>query len=374
MAKHNKSVAVVEYDNVFTYDHLFQAFIHCRKGKRFRSTVIDFETDLVKKLKKIARALEHRKYTFGELYEFTIYEPKKRDIVANQFADKLIQWIDCEYILMPAIAPKLIFDNYASQPGKGTDLSRHRLEKAYKKFWNTYHTNEGYILRCDIKSYFGSIHRETLYKMVKELPIDDDCKEMIRKQIYAHREDEEVGVCIGFQSMQWLAVYYLNGLDHYIKEELHIKWYGRYMDDFYLIHHDKAYLQECYAKITEYIEDKLKLKLNKKSGITKLGINMNWLGFQYRLNERGRVICHVTKASIRRYVKRTEKYMKLYQNDDVSLEQISQSLNSWAAHIDNATNSTKMKKYLLNRILLLCDKYEIPPSEVIPATLLKRRV
>ena len=70
------------------------------------------------------------------------------------------------------------------------------------------------------------------------------------------------------------------------------------MDDFYLVHEDKEYLQYCYKKIKEYIETKLHLRLNPKSGITRLDVNMNWLGFNFRLTENGRVTQKVTKKSI----------------------------------------------------------------------------
>mgnify|MGYP004650525099 CR=1 FL=1 len=365
MSSHKKSVAVVEYDKVFTYDHLFQAFKHCQCGKRFRQTVIDFNVNLERKLTKMHRRLKHHRYKSGDLYEFTIYEPKKRDIVANQFADKLIQWIDCEYILMPTISPMLIFDNYASQPRKGTDLARDRLVKFYHKYWNRHHTNDGYVLRCDIKSYFASIDREVLMGLVKKLPIDKECYRMLKMQVYAHHPENTVGVCIGFQSMQWLAVFYLNGLDHYIKEELRIDFYGRYMDDFYLVHEDKEYLQYCYKKIKEYIETKLHLRLNPKSGITRLDVNMNWLGFNFRLTENGRVTQKVTKKSIARYIKRIDKYIRLYLDDEILLEQIGQSIASWKAHIDHATNNGKMKRYLIDKVAAICDKYDVDPELIL---------
>ena len=372
MATHRKSVAVVEYDKVFTYDHLFQAFYHCRSGKRKRKTVIDYEINLAKKITKLSKILKKRKYKPGKLYEFTIYEPKKRDIVANQFPDKLIQWVNCTYILEPLIAPKLIFDNYASQHGKGTDLARNRLEKFLKKYWNTYHTNEGYELRCDIKSYFGTIDRDTLFEMIKQLPMDEGCLEINRILIYSHKPEKKAGVCIGFHSMQWMAVYYMNGLDHFIKEKLHIIWYGRYNDDFYLIHPDKEYLQYCYEEIHKYVEDKLKLELNPKSGISKLGTNTNWLGFNYRLTKEGRIIVRVSKKSISRYVSKLKKYFKIYQYDAIELHQISQSLNSYAEHMSKSTNGKRLIQYLADQVYQLCDKYQIDPDVIIPSSMIRK--
>ena len=346
MKKHVEKMEYAEYDKVFTYDHLLNSFYQCRKGKRYRKTVIDFETKLPRNIRKLFVRLKNREYRIGNLYSFTIREPKKRDIVANQFVDKIVQRTICDYMLQPLIAHKLIYDNYASQPGKGTDLARNRLEHFLRKYFLTFHTNDGYVLRCDVKSYFASIDRETLYSMVDKLPMDQDCKNIIRMQIYAYEPEEDAGVCIGFQTMQWMAVYYLDSLDRFIKENLKIKFYGRYMDDFYLIHPDKDYLVYCYAEIEKFLRDKLKLKLNPKSGIFHISNNMNWLGFYYRLTKEGRVIVKLTKQSVKRFVRRIKKYRKMYENDKISLYSIYCSVVSWRAHAAKCTKSGKIIKYI----------------------------
>ena len=154
MSKTIEKMEYAEYDNVFTYDHFLRSFYQCRKGKRFRKTVIDYESNLPRNIEKLYQILKKRQYRIGNLYQFTIREPKKRDIVANQFADKIIQRALCDYMLQPLIAHKLIYDNYASQPGKGTDIAKDLLQHFMRKYFLKYHTNDGYVLRCDIKSYF----------------------------------------------------------------------------------------------------------------------------------------------------------------------------------------------------------------------------
>ena len=90
----------------------------------------------------------------------------------------------------------------------------------------------------------------------------------------------EVGIPIGNQSSQLFALLYLNGLDHYIKEKLGIKFYGRYMDDFYLIHEDKEYLKYCLREITAYVGN-LGLELNEKTQIYPLRNGIDFFGVPY---------------------------------------------------------------------------------------------
>ena len=90
------------------------------------------------------------------------------------------------------------------------------------------------------------------------------------------------GLSIGAMSSQFLAIFYLNDLDHYIKEKLRCKYYIRYMDDILILSYDKEYLKYCYGVIKEELS-KLKLSVNKKSNIYKLSNGFNFLGYRYRV-------------------------------------------------------------------------------------------
>lgn len=107
---------------------------------------------------------------------------------------------------------------------------------------------------------------------------------------------ENPGIPIGNQTSQWFAVMYLSGLDHFIKEKLGIRYYGRYMDDFYLIHEDKAYLRYCRAEIERYVGE-LGLKLNNKTNIFPLRNGIDFLGFHTYLTDSGKVIRKVRRGS-----------------------------------------------------------------------------
>ena len=79
---------------------------------------------------------------------------------------------------------------------------------------------------------------------------------------------EGPGIPIGNHTSQWFAILYLSDMDHMIKERLGIKYYGRYMDDFYLIHEDRAYLQFCLEEIRRFLVP-MGLELNQKTAYSR---------------------------------------------------------------------------------------------------------
>ena len=125
------------------------------------------------------------------------------------------------------------------------------------------HYADGWVLKCDITKYFYSIQHEPLKRMVRQFIHDRDVLWLVDMIIDS---TENPGIPIGNQTSQWFAVMYLSGLDHFIKEKLGIRYYGRYMDDFYLIHEDKEYLQYCLREIQAYVA-RLGLTLNHKTNI-----------------------------------------------------------------------------------------------------------
>lgn len=143
--------------------------------------------------------------------------------------------------------------------------------------------------------------------------------------------DEDPGIPIGNQLSQWLALLYLNELDHLIKERLRIKYYGRYMDDFYLIHEDKEYLKYCLSVIKEYLLG-IGLQLNQKTQIFHLKNGIDFLGYHTYLTETGQVVRKLRRGSKSKIRKKIRKYQKLLQEDKITLKEVEQSFKSWKAH------------------------------------------
>lgn len=145
----------------------------------------------------------------------------------------------------------------------------------YQKYRNICKNKYGqyYILKCDVQKFFASIDHDILKNKLQRKIKDKDALEIVYKIIDSYK----IGLGIGNMTSQVLAVFYLNDLDHYIKEELKIKYYVRYQDDFILLHESKEYLKECLEKIKKFLE-KEKLTLNKKTRIYNSNGNIIFLG------------------------------------------------------------------------------------------------
>ena len=165
----------------------------------------------------------------------------------------------------------MIPENVASRKNKGSKEGLILAQQFHRKCKIKY--GSYYILKCDISKFFSSIDQEILKQKLKRKIKDKDALDIIFKII----DSEENGLGIGNMTSQVLAIFYLNDLDHYIKEVLKIKYYVRYQDDFLLFHPSKDYLKECLEKIKTFLA-KEKLLLNKKSRIYKNTNHFIFLG------------------------------------------------------------------------------------------------
>ncbi len=142
------------------------------------------------------------------------------------------------------------------------------MPKICKVKYKTY-----YILKCDISKFFASINHDILKEKLKRRIKDKDALKIIFDII----DIEENGLSIGAMTSQILAIFYLNDMDHFIKETLKIKYFLRYQDDFLLFHPSKQYLKYCLNELEKFLK-KEKLILNKKTRIYKSTNKFIFLG------------------------------------------------------------------------------------------------
>lgn len=141
------------------------------------------------------------------------------------------------------------------------------------------------------------------------------------------------GLGLGSQISQVLALATANRLDHYIKEDLGIHCYGRYMDDGYLIHQSKAYLQECLLKIRKKCEE-LGLKLNlKKTRIIPVRRDFQWLKIMFRLTESGYIVKRIWHKSVVRMRRKMKKLKRKMEAGILLMADVIASYESWKSHV-----------------------------------------
>ena len=298
------------YKDIYNIDNIIKVTNEVCRNTKNKRKVNKFKEYKCIYVSKIYNELKNKEYKVGPYNVFTIYEPKERRIVSQSVYDKIVNHLVARYILMPALLPCLINTNVASRKGLGTSAGY----KYFKDFSRICKINykEYYILKCDIKKFFASIDKEILKNKIRKRIKDKDALEIV----YDIIDSEKTGIGIGNMTSQIFAIYYLNDLDHYIKEKLKIKYYVRYQDDFLLFHISKEYLKECFIKITEFMKTE-NLELNSKSRLYRNSNNFIFLG----KDSKGRIY---KKKKIRKHI--NKKYY-MYKTNQIKLNSLVSTIN-----------------------------------------------
>lgn len=342
------------FDEVFTLQALYRAHIKGRLAKRDKKPIVRFELSTMQNLNNLYEQLHAGCYKTDKYHTFTVTEPKKREIQTLPYANRVVQHVVCDDLLSPYFSKRAILDNCACQKGKGGHLAMDRLQGMLEKFIKKYGT-DGYVLKCDILKYFPSIPHATLKKTILSHVADAKIRRLISeiidsyhtRPVFLHRygipsltqdkidpENEKTcrGVPIGNQTSQVFGMYYLNPIDRLVKEQLRIKAYSRYMDDFVIIHHSKQFLVETLQRIREVV-DALGLTLNDKTQIHPLKNGFTYLGFRFAVMPDGRVVRMIKKKSKKRLRWRVRLLKKAYLDGIITEERVDCSKAAIHGHL-----------------------------------------
>lgn len=337
----------MNYTELCDFEVLYNSYKEARKGKRSKPGAAQYEAKALECTERLTYLLANKKYQPSKFETFTVYEPKKRLVQAPAFVDKVVQHALVDNVLYEKITHSFIRDNHASQLGKGTHVGLKRLKHHMRDYYLKrkghdeaarraaglpYRPKEeldyaqGWILKADVRSFFASIDHDTVRKQLYQKVEDPDIYNLMCIYI-----DTSEGLPLGYQTSQLLALMYLDPFDHWVKERLHAKYYGRYMDDFYIISDEKQYLQRCRKEIEQYLGE-LKLELNSKTNIFPLKNGIDFLGFHTYLDSDGGVLMKLRRDSIDRCKAKIRRWEKDYPEGKVTKEEIIRSWAAWDAH------------------------------------------
>ena len=281
-------------------------------------------------------------YQPGKYQVFRVNSPKPRLISAAPYRDRVVHHALCN-IIQPIFERTFIFDSYANRSGFGT----HRALRRFTHFARS----SRYILQCDVRKYFPSIDLEILKALIRRKIKCPDTLWLIDNIIDSSNPQEPSieyfpgdslltplerrrGLPIGNLTSQFFANIYLNGFDHFVKESLKAAKYLRYVDDFALFSDDKAYLADARCAIEDYLAA-LRLRIHPiKSQLFETHIGANFVGFRV-LPDRIRV----RNDNLRRARRRLSCLQWAYAHDRISFEQLTQSVQSWAAHLKHGNTA-----------------------------------
>lgn len=296
-------------EDVFTFEHLYTSAKKCCKNVRWKTSTQNFEHAMMMNIHKLRKDVLNGTFKSKGFHKFTINERgKTREIKSLHITERAVQKCLCDYYLTPLFTPTFIYDNSACIKGKGTNFAIKRLKHHLHQFWQEHHNDNGYILLLDIKSFFNSINHQVLIDIMSKKIKDKAILDLFSYLV--HCFGGECGLGLGSQISQVSASIYLNSLDHFIKDCERQKYYGRYMDDAYVICKDKQQL-ECLLKGIENVLVKLKLRLSpNKTHIVKLTHHFTFLKRRFKLYENGKLDVRPYKPNIRRYCRKYRKLLR----------------------------------------------------------------
>lgn len=312
---------------VTDYGNLYYAYRKAKSGKKFNSSTARFSNVALDGINILKEQLENQTYTVAPYNRFEIYEPKQRVIESCSFKDKVVQHIFCDNILHPKLKNVFIKYNSAGQIGKGTlyalDGLRDHMESFYQR-----HGVDGWILKCDIRHFFYEIDHEIL-KDIVDYFFKDSYTTWLNHTLIDSSENP--GLPLRNQAGQVYALLMVHAVDCMVTGELGITEYGRYMDDFYLIHQDKEYLKWCLECIREMLKT-LGLELNGKTQIIPFRKGMRYLGFHHYMTADGKYIRKLTGENKRKNKKKFRKLVKDVKAGKLTEEKFYEKYNSWRNH------------------------------------------
>ena len=322
---------MTDFEKVIDFSNMYKAFRRAKCGKGYQKSSARFDLSALDGVHALIAQLKDKTYRVSDYSEFKVYEPKERIIQTSSFKDKVVQHSLCDNVIMPRLQRVFIPDNCAGQKGKGTLFGLDRLSRQMQQFHRKYGF-AGYILKCDITKFFYNISHDPLKDMVNyHFGYDPNICWLCNLFIDS---TEGKGIPLGNQINQSFALLYLDGMDKLIKHELGIEYYGRYMDDFYLIHPSKEYLKYCLEVITAYLET-LDLTLNGKTQIFPFKNGISYLGFHTYITADGKPIRRLKNQNKRNAQRKFLRMAKLVAAGEMPMEKFKASYGAWKNHISH---------------------------------------
>ncbi len=276
-----------------TFEEILTAYYDCRKNKRQTANALAFEIDYESKLVNLLEQINSGSYTPGRSIAFIVHKPVQREIFAADFRDRIVHHLIINK-LNPLFEKKFILDSYSCRKQKGTHFGIKRVDRFMRRCSKNY-TQDCYVLKLDIQGFFMHIDKQILFERLesfiqinyacndKELVLDlcakivfnsstkgcvvkgdkSNWKGLPRNKSLFH-SPYGVGLPIGNLTSQVFANFYMDAFDHYVKHDLGIKYYGRYVDDFVIFHHSKKYLAKLQLKLSRFLQKELHLKIHPK--------------------------------------------------------------------------------------------------------------
>jgi len=353
---------------------VFEAYFNCRSNKRNTANAIAFEIDYEHNLVQLCEEINNGTYQIGRSIAFIVDNPVKREIFAADFRDRVVHHLIFNK-LNPLFEKQFIHDSYSCRVGKGTHFGIQRIDKFIRQCSANY-TKDCYILKLDLQGFFMSINKNIIFEKLEHFiqqKYNATDKELIvelcRKTIYndptqnciikGKRNDwnnlpetkslfhskPNCGLPIGNLTSQVFANFYMDSFDHYVKYDLKIRYYGRYVDDFVIVHESKEYLKNLIPKLSDYLQTELHVTIHpKKIYLQHYSKGLKFLGTVILPNRI--YIANRTKGNFYTAIEKQNQIARDHKPNKEEQAAFLSSMNSYLG-IMKHYNSYKLRKEML---------------------------
>lgn len=326
------------FDRICDWDNLCVSFKKASKSRRYSGDVLRFRQNLEENLINIQNHLLWATWEPGPYKYFTVYEPKERMIMAPPFRDRIVHHALIN-IIEPLFERKFIFDSYACRSGKGIHRSACRVRQFLRRAKSRWGC--AFVLKADISKYFPSIDSSVLGGIIKKTVRDTKTLSLCEKIVF-HGAENGKGVPVGALTSQLFANAYLDRLDHFAKDDLGLKYYLRYMDDWVVIGQSKPELRRHKTAMENFVSETLRLKLNKKTDIFPSSHGVDFCG--YRVWD-----THILprKRNVKRARKRLMAMAAKYHSGEITKHKLMSVLASFIGYMKHCASRRTIAEILI---------------------------
>lgn len=346
-------------------NNLYRAYKASVKNSKWKESVQRFMLNFLRHIFSIQEDLLNRTLKNGPIDEFELSERGRvRPITSIQIRDRIVRHALCDELMLPEVRKRIIYDNCASIKGRGISMQRKRFEVHLRKYYKLY-GNEGWILFGDFTKFYDNIIHEIAKRELLKLFHDDEFIDWLLTIIFdgfkidvSYMSDEEYADClfstfnkldyreipkelltgekwmaksvnIGDQLSQIIGIYYPYRIDNYVKYVRGEKFYGRYMDDWYIMNPDRDVLLNLLANIRK-IANELGIHINeKKTHIAKISSTYKFLQVKYSLSKDGKVIKRINPERVTAQRRKLKKLAVKVENGELEYENVENMFKSW---------------------------------------------
>ena len=328
--KLEKYQEICDFDNVFSFDNLYQAGKKCQKGVLWKASTQRYNMNMILNTYKQYKSLRNGTFKHGKFMQFDINERgKTRHIRATNITERVVQKCLCDNCLVPVYSASFIYDNSASLKGKGMDFALKRFKLQLQEQYRKSGCN-GYVVFYDFHDFFNLAPHEPLFAESQRRILDERTRKVSDDFI---RDFTDCGLGLGSQVSQTNALMLPSPLDHMCKEKLKIKGYGRYMDDGYAM---CSSLEEAIYVKQEILKKCAEIGIDineKKTKIVPMKSKMKFLKTKFKLTKTGKVYLKMNSYSTTHLRQKLRKFKIQIDSAKLTISDVRSSYNSYLGHM-----------------------------------------